>query len=145
MEPRSPLQQFGVNPFPSRSKQIYKQNSSLRVFRALIKGRANEKREITIVLSYVKQQAGGAFMQQASFELCRNKRTESRFRGIICIFLCFEQYKMLIMPLNLDSVLLLLHNSKLAYSSALQKKMVLYINLLWKGLTQEINGDRGSI
>ena len=33
--------------------------------------------------------------QQPSFELCRNKRTESRFRGIICIFLCFEQYKML--------------------------------------------------
>ena len=45
--------------------------------------------------------------------MCKNKRTESRFRGIICIFLCFEQYKMLIIPLNLDSVLLLLHNSKL--------------------------------
>ena len=47
--------------------------------------------------------------------LCSNKRTESRFRGIICIFLCFERYKMLIIPLNLDSVLLLQHNSKLAY------------------------------
>ena len=47
--------------------------------------------------------------------MCRNKRTETRFRGIICIFLCFEQYKMLIIPLNLDSVLLFLHNSKLAY------------------------------
>ena len=35
---------------------------------------------------------------------------------VICIFLCFEQYKMLITPLNLDSVLLSLHNSKLAYS-----------------------------
>ena len=30
-------------------------------------------------------------------------------------------------------------------SSALQKKMVLFINLLGKGLTQEISGDRGSI
>ena len=29
--------------------------------------------------------------------------------------------------------------------SALQKKMVLFINLLEKGLSQEINGDRGSI
>ena len=53
--------------------------------------------------------------QQVSFELCRNKRTEPRFRGIIFILLCFEPYKMLIIPLNLDSVLLFLHNSKLAY------------------------------
>ena len=30
-------------------------------------------------------------------------------------------------------------------ASALQKKMVLFINLLGKGLTQEINRDGGSI
>ena len=30
-------------------------------------------------------------------------------------------------------------------ASALQKKMVLFINLLGKGIIQEINGDRGSI
>ena len=48
--------------------------------------RANENREMTIVLSYVKQETG----------------------------------------------------------SALQKKMFLFINLLGKGLTQEINGDGGS-
>ena len=30
-------------------------------------------------------------------------------------------------------------------ASALQKKMVLFINLLGKGITQEIIGDRGSI
>ena len=49
--------------------------------------RANEIREITVVLSYVKQQA----------------------------------------------------------ASVLQKKMVLFINLLGKGLTQGINSDGGSI
>ena len=49
------------------------------------------------------------------FELCSNKRTESRFRGIISILYCSKQRKMQIIPLNLDSVLLLLHNSKLAY------------------------------
>lgn len=32
-----------------------------------------------------------------------------------CIFVCFEQNKMLIIPLNPDSVPLLLHNSKFAY------------------------------
>ena len=32
-----------------------------------------------------------------------------------------------------------------AYSSAFQKKIVLLINLIGKGLTQEINGDWGSI
>ena len=53
----------------------------------LIEERANENREMTAVLTYVKQQA----------------------------------------------------------ASALQKKMVLFINLLGKGLTQEINGDGGSI
>ena len=52
-------------------------------------------------------------VQWASFELCSNKRTESR-----CIFLCLEQSKMLIIPPNLDSVLLSLHNSKLAYSGS---------------------------
>ena len=31
------------------------------------------------------------------------------------------------------------------HASALQKKMVLFINLLGKGLTQEINRDGGSI
>ena len=52
----------------------------MRRFRALIEERADESREITVVLSYVKQQA----------------------------------------------------------ASALQKKMVLFVNLLGKGLTQEI-------
>ena len=38
------------------------------------------------------------------------------FRGIISVFLLYsKQRKMEIIPLNLDSVLLLLHNSKLAY------------------------------
>ena len=37
--------------------------------------------------------------------LCSNKRTESRFKGIICIFLCFEQNKNVIIPLNFDFVL----------------------------------------
>ena len=53
----------------------------------LIEERANENREMTAVLTYVKQQA----------------------------------------------------------ASALQKKMVLFLNLLGKGLTQEIGGDGGSI
>ena len=53
--------------------------------------------------------------QWASLELYRNKRTESRFRGIISILYCSKQRKMQIIPLNLDSVLLFLHNSKLAY------------------------------
>ena len=39
----------------------------------------------------------------------------SRFRGIISILYCSKQRKMQIIPLNLDCVLLLLHNSKLAY------------------------------
>ena len=52
-------------------------------------------------------------VQWASFELCSNKRTDAR-----CIFLCLEQNKMLIISLNLDSVLLSLHNSKLAYSGS---------------------------
>ena len=55
------------------------------------------------------------FGRETRFELCRNKRTESRFRGIISILYCSKQRKMQIIPLNLDSVLLLLHNSKLAY------------------------------
>ena len=53
--------------------------------------------------------------QWASFELCRNKRTESRFRGIISILRCRKQRKMQIILLKFDSVLLLLQNSKLAY------------------------------
>ena len=53
----------------------------------LIEERANENREMTVVLTYVKQQA----------------------------------------------------------TSALQKKMVLFLNLLGKGMTQEINGDGDSI
>ena len=53
----------------------------------------------------------------ANFELCSNKRTESRFRGIISILYCSKGRKMQIIPLKLDSVLLFLHNSKLAYYS----------------------------
>ena len=68
--------------------------------------------------------------QWASFELCSNKRTKSRFRGIICIFLCFEQNKMLIIPLNLDSVLLLLHNSKLAYYNNSHQHLFTFSNSL---------------
>ena len=59
----------------------------MRRFGALIEERANEIREMTVVLSYVKQQA----------------------------------------------------------ASALQKKMVLFVNLLGKGLTQGINSDGVSI
>ena len=42
MEPLSPLQALGVNPFPSRR------------FRALIEERGDESREMTVVLSYIK-------------------------------------------------------------------------------------------
>ena len=41
-------------------------------------------------------------------------KTESRFRGIISILYCSKPRKMQIIPLNLDSVLLFLHSSKLA-------------------------------
>ena len=63
----------------------------------------------------VEELGGLCYLQQASFELGRNKWTESRFRGIISILHCSKQRKMQIIPLNLDSVLLFLHNSKLAY------------------------------
>ena len=63
----------------------------------------------------VEELGGLCYLQQASFELGRNKRTESRFRGIISILHCSKQRKMQIIPLNFHSVLLFLHNSKLAY------------------------------
>ena len=44
MEPASPIQALGVNPFPSR---IYKSYDFLGRFRALIEERANENRETT--------------------------------------------------------------------------------------------------
>ena len=69
-----------------------------------------------ICLKYLKMtKCLNTFVAHCSFELCSNKRTESRFRGIISILYCSKQRKMQIIPLNLDSVLLLLHNSKLAY------------------------------
>ena len=83
MEPPSHTSPWS-QPFPAK---IYKWNGSLRTFRALIEERANENREMTAVLTYVKQQA----------------------------------------------------------ASALQKKMVIFRSLLGKVLTQEINGDGGSI
>ena len=58
MEPPCPIQTLGVNPFPSRFI-----NDSLRRFRALIKERATENREMTVVLCYVKEQAANAFMR----------------------------------------------------------------------------------
>ena len=47
MEPPSPTQALGVNPFPSR--YINRTASSLRRFRALTEGRATENREMTVV------------------------------------------------------------------------------------------------
>jgi len=58
--------------------------------------------------------------QEASFELCSNGGTEPRFSGIIGILYCSKQRKMQIIPLNLDSVLLFLHNSKVAYCCILR-------------------------
>ena len=57
MEPPISIQTLGVNPFSST-----KLNGSLRRFRALIEERTNEKREMTEVMSYVKQQAASAFI-----------------------------------------------------------------------------------
>ena len=51
MEPPSPRQAVGVNPFPSTFR-----NRSTRMFSALIEERANENREKTVILSYVKKQ-----------------------------------------------------------------------------------------
>ena len=45
---------------------------------------------------------------------------------------------------NREMAVVLSHVKQLA-ASALQKQMVLLINLLRKGLTQVINGDEGSI
>ena len=45
MEPPSPTEALGVNPFPSRF--VNRTVRSLRRFRALIEERANENREIT--------------------------------------------------------------------------------------------------
>lgn len=47
--------------------------------------------------------------------MCRGGGIEWRFRGIIGILYCLKQKKVEIIPLNPDSVLLFLHNSKLAY------------------------------
>ena len=52
--------------------------------------------------------------QWPSFRLWSNKE-QSMFRGIISISFCSKQRKLLSIPLNFDSVLLLLYNSKLAY------------------------------
>ena len=81
MEPPSPTQALGVNPFPSRFIER-------RRFRVLIKERANENRETT---------AGGK----------RIHAIQAHYRRKIL--------------------------------------MVLFITLLGKGLTQEINGDGSSI
>ena len=82
MEPPSPIQALRVN-LSRVDLQI--ERFPEEVSRA-DRGRANENREMTVVLSYVKQQA----------------------------------------------------------ASALQKKVVLFINLLGKWLTQEINGNGSS-
>ena len=50
MEPPSPIQALGVR--------------SLRRFRARIEERANENKEMTVVLSYVKQQAASALQKK---------------------------------------------------------------------------------
>ena len=51
VEPLSPRQAVGVNPFPSTFI-----NGSTRTFSALIEERTNENRETTVILSYVKKQ-----------------------------------------------------------------------------------------
>ena len=60
---RSPLdelmQALGVTPFPNRF---------INSFGALIKKRANKNRKMTVVLSYVKQQAASA-LQKKMFHL----------------------------------------------------------------------------
>ena len=45
----------------------------------------------------------------------QQQKNRVEVQGIISILYCSKQKKMQIIPLNLDSVLLLLHNSKLAY------------------------------
>lgn len=85
MEPPSRILAIGVNPFASRLKR--KRRFPDRGGFVLIEERANGNKEMTVVLSYVKQLA----------------------------------------------------------ASALQKQVVLLINLLRKGLTQVVNGDGGSI
>ena len=52
------------------------------------------------------------------FRIVQQQKNRVEVQGNNLHFPCFEKYKMLIIPLNLDSVLLLLHNSKLAYSTA---------------------------
>ena len=88
-------------------------------------------------LEYNKHETIGQFriVQQ-------QKRTESRFREIICIFLGFEQYKMLIIPLNLDPVLLLLHKAKLAYSRYNQQtfQLISYLKNKFPGLPLSFKG-----
>ena len=62
MKPPSPIHQaLGVNPFPNRF--INRAVPWGGFFRALTEERANENREMTVVLSYVKQQAASAFMR----------------------------------------------------------------------------------
>jgi len=62
MEPPSPRQSVGVNPFPS----IFI-NGSTRTFSALIEERANKKRETTVILSYVKKQAASVLQRNSNW------------------------------------------------------------------------------
>ena len=62
MEPPSPTQAVGVNPFPSTFT-----NGSTRSFSALIEKRANENRETTVIFSYVKEQAASALQRNSNW------------------------------------------------------------------------------
>ena len=71
MEPRSPIQALGVNPFPSRCINRRFPEEVSRADRGTERAnenrgteRANENREMTVILTYVKQQAASAFIMR---------------------------------------------------------------------------------